>query len=112
VRKCRKAIFDLLKNPTAEELCTVARVLSVADPDKDVNLGAKTMEARAKALSASGTLTRADRPRRGSGSRRDRDVRRQSREPAPALLLERRTTLAKLNLKPDELSLLGIPSGS
>jgi hypothetical protein len=27
-------------------------------------------------------------------------------------LLERRTTLAKLNLKPDELSLLGIPSGS
>jgi hypothetical protein len=27
-------------------------------------------------------------------------------------LLERRTTLAKLNLKPDELSLLGIPSRS
>jgi hypothetical protein len=63
-------------------LYTVARVLNVADPDKVVNLGAKAMEARAKALSASGTLARADRPRRGSGSRRDRDVRRQSHEPA------------------------------
>jgi putative tryptophan/tyrosine transport system substrate-binding protein len=41
VRKCRKAIFDLLRNLTAEELCTVPRILSVADPDKVVNLGAK-----------------------------------------------------------------------
>ena len=40
-------------------MCTVAWVLSVADPDKVVNLGAKATEARAKALSASGALARA-----------------------------------------------------
>jgi hypothetical protein len=33
-------------------LCTFARELSVADPDNVVNLGAKAMKARAKALSA------------------------------------------------------------
>ena len=38
---------------------TVAWVLSVADPDKVVNLGAKATEARAKALSARGALARA-----------------------------------------------------
>ena len=38
---------------------TVAWVLSVADPDKVVNLGAKATQARAKALSASGALARA-----------------------------------------------------
>jgi CHAT domain-containing protein len=44
---------------TAEELCTVARDLGMADPDKAVNLGAKATEAHVKTLSASGTLARA-----------------------------------------------------
>jgi CHAT domain-containing protein/tetratricopeptide (TPR) repeat protein len=44
---------------TADELCAVARAHGISDPDAVVNLGERATEARVKALSADGTLSRA-----------------------------------------------------